>query len=238
MGVGTRLIQQGGGQLVFAHQPLGNCFKCGQMGHWRDSKSGRVQMVGQQQLYILAKGIVFDMQPPPPPAPCRHCNGGHREQQCPVCNTQWGPKETGTTLGQAPASWSYPECFSFPVLEYFTGFFSLPKNYGAGVREKRVGLRKPPPLKCLPRDPQPKGQPEAQRIWVGLERRWSQKTLTAPHQTETLLMPGRPMCYPPASTVPRDQPPPTPPPNHFEERLLDQAQARASYTPLFVGSFV
>ena len=26
--------------------------------------------------------------------------------------------------------------------------------------------------------------------------------------------------------------------NHLEERLLDQAQARASYTPPFLGSFV
>ena len=25
--------------------------------------------------------------------------------------------------------------------------------------------------------------------------------------------------------------------NHLEERLLDQAQARASYTPPFLGSF-
>ena len=33
------------------------------------------------------------------------------------------------------------------------------------------------------------------------------------------------------------KPPPKPPPflNHLEERLLDQAQARASYTPLFWG---
>ena len=34
------------------------------------------------------------------------------------------------------------------------------------------------------------------------------------------------------ATVPR-----RPWPNHLEERLLDQAHARASYTPPFLGSF-
>ena len=68
-----QLVPVGGGaQLTRGNVPPGNCFKCGQLGHWasRNMKGpkGRMQMVGHSQLWVSQKGMAFDMQGPPPSA--------------------------------------------------------------------------------------------------------------------------------------------------------------------------
>ena len=98
--------QYGCGQPRMANRPPGNCFQCGQRGHRAATcpvagrKGGRVQFVGQQQLWVSAKGVAFDMQGPPP-APCRYCGGSHRGQNYPMNpeNQQQTPQLLGPPQG-------------------------------------------------------------------------------------------------------------------------------------------